>query len=196
MGIGVLMILVPLIPGTNLLTIIDRYRGIDIEVGYGGLEFTYEGVTYEVFHSVQEAKAAIDQLLGGGDPPTDPVGTTVEYEGITITKNEDLVWEFTYQGVYYHRPTLEEAKALIDGLLIGGTDAIVYRDIRIIKNNDGFWVFTLEGETYSFESADLAKEKIDELLGPEPITLLLGHYIMGGGAFVLVLGLVFRREGY
>ena len=105
------------------LSIIDNYRGINIENGYGGVQFTYEGQIYGVYPTKIEAREAIDALLDNpGDPTGDPgypVGTTITHRGIIITKNEDLAWEFEYNGSLYWGWTSERAKSMIDDLESG-----------------------------------------------------------------------------
>ena len=105
------------------LAVIDNYRGIDISWGYGGVEFTYEGQLYGVYPTKEDARAAIDALMDADpDVPPDmgdagyPVGTTIAHRGIIITKNEDLAWEFVYDGSSYYATTSERAKSMIDDL--------------------------------------------------------------------------------
>jgi len=108
------------------LSVIDNYRGIDIRNGYGGVEFEYDGLVYGVFPTKEDARAAIDALMDAGpDVPPDigdagnPVGSTVVHQGITITKNEDLAWEFVYGGSSYYATTVERAMNMIDDLESG-----------------------------------------------------------------------------
>ncbi len=108
------------------LSVIDNYRGIDIRNGYGGVEFEYDGLVYGVYPTKYEAREAIDALMDADPdaPPDmgdagDPVGSTVVHQGITITKNEDLAWEFVYAGSSYHATTVERAMSMIDDLESG-----------------------------------------------------------------------------
>jgi len=128
----VLMVLgVALISGGFVLplAVIDNYRGIDISWGYGGVEFIYEEQLYGVYPTKEDARAAIDALMDADpDVPPDmgdagkPVGTTIVHQGITITKNEDLAWEFVWpaqDGSFYYATTSERAKSMIDDLESG-----------------------------------------------------------------------------